>query len=684
MNINLYPTIAAAGFLLIVGSCGDIANENTESRGIILENMDTSVDPKDDFYNYVNGTWMEESDIPDDQTSWGGFMVLRKKTDKDVLAILDKAKKSNKYPDGSDQAKALAIFSTKMNMDARNELGIKPIKKALAKIESMKTIADFQKITTEDAAEVSQPFFGISAFSNPSNSAINSCYVTPGGLGLGDRDYYIKTDAKSEEIRGQYVDHITRMLQFLGDAEAVARTQAEKILALETRLAVPRYDKVQSRDFRNYNNPRSIAQLQSIVPAINWAEGFTAFGIGNKMDTVLVMQPQYMLTVAEIMNEADIDLIKSTMRWGLIDGAAAQLTAEIETANWEFYSQTLRGAKKQRPANERALAIVNGTVGEALGQLYVDEMFPPEAKQKAKKMIANVIDAYKDRINSLEWMSSETKVKAVEKLNKFVVKIGYPNEWKDYSTMAVSEEKGYYDNMLAAAEWELDDNLSKINQPVDKKEWGMSPQTVNAYFNPFNNEIVFPAAILQPPYYDYKADEAVNYGAIGAVIGHEISHAFDDSGARFDSDGNLGNWWKDADLEEFTKRGDALAEQYSAIEVLDSVFINGKFTLGENIGDLGGVLGAFDGLQKSYAENGRPDDIDGFTAEQRFFMSWATVWRTKIRDEALRTQVQTDPHSPGRSRAIQPLQNVDAFYEAFDIQEGDGMYLSPSDRVRIW
>ena len=680
----LKSIVAAGGFLMLASSCGDMATTTKESHGIILENMDTSVDPKDDFYNYVNGSWMKNTAIPDDQTSWGGFMVLRKKTDKDVLAILDKAHKSNKYAADTDQAKAMAIFSSKMDMEARNKLGIEPIKAALAKIEGIKTVADFQKVMTEEVVEVSQPFFGIAAFSNPSNSSINSCYVTPGGLGLGDRDYYIKTDSKSKEIRGQYVDHITRMLQFLGDTEADAKADAEKILALETRLAVPQFDKVQSRDFRNFNNPRSIAQLKEIVPAINWSEAFTTIGVTAKMDTVLVMQPEYMNTVSEIMNEGDIDLWKKAMRWALIDGSAGQLSEEIETANWEFYSKTLRGAKKQRPADERALATVNGTVGEALGQLYVDEMFPPEAKEKAEKMISNVIDAYKDRINALDWMSAETKVKAIEKLDKFVVKIGYPNEWKDYSTMAVTGTKGYYDNMLAAAEWGLKDNLGKINQPVDKKEWGMSPQTVNAYFNPFNNEIVFPAAILQPPFYDYKADEAVNYGGIGAVIGHEISHAFDDSGARFDSDGNLSNWWTEKDMEEFTKRGDALADQYSAIEVLDSVFINGKFTLGENIGDLGGVLGAYDGLQKFFAENGRPADIDGLTAEQRFFMSWATVWRTKIRDEALRTQVQTDPHSPGLSRATQPLQNVDAFYEAFNIVEGDGMYLAPSDRVRIW
>lgn len=425
-------------------------------------------------------------------------------------------------------------------------------------------------------------------------------------------------------------------------------------------------------------------QVQEMVPSISWRQAFKDLGIDIVVDTVLVMQPAYMEVVQNTLAEGDIDAWKTVMRWATLNDAADMLTTEIEKANWDFYRKTLNGAKKQKPADERALATVNSAVGEALGKLYVDEMFPPEAKTKAEKMIENVIAAYKDRILVLDWMSDSTKTKAIEKLDKFTVKIGYPNKWKDYSAMEVKPNNSYYENMVAVNDWQLKDNLSRIYEPVDREEWGMSPQTVNAYFNPFNNEIVFPAAILQPPFYDYKADDAVNYGGIGAVIGHEISHAFDDSGARFDSDGNLVNWWTDSDLESFTERGNALAEQYSEIEVLDSVFINGKFTLGENIGDLGGVLGAYDGLQRFYKENGRPEDIDGLTAEQRFFMSWATVWRTKQREKSLRSQIKTDPHSPGIYRATQPLLNIDAFYEAFDIKEGDAMYLKPEDRVRIW
>ena len=683
----LKPVVAFTVIAVAATACKDkteVAVADTEPHGIILANMDTTVSPKDDFYNYVNGNWMKNNEIPDDETSWAGFTILRKKTSKDMLNILAKAKESGKYAPDTDQAKALMIYESKLDSIARDKAGIEPLKPTLEKIAEMNSMEDFQKLMAEDAVAVSQPFLGLAAFSNPNNSTINSAYITPGGLGLPDRDFYTSTDPSSVKIREQYVDHITRMLQFLGDSEESARKQAETILAFETKLATPRLDKVASRDFRNFNNPRSIAELQQMLPQIQWEKAFEQMGIDKKLDTVIVMQPKYMETLKQMFSKPDFDTWRTVMRWSTLNSSAGMLTTEIEKANFDFYETTLKGTKKQKPADERALATVNGSVGEALGKLYVDEMFPPEAKAKAESMIENVIAAYKDRINALEWMSDSTKVKAIEKLDKFTVKVGYPDKWKDYSSMEVKPGNTYYDNMVAVQTWNLKDNLEKIDEPVDRTEWGMSPQTVNAYFNPFNNEIVFPAAILQPPFYDYKADEAVNYGGIGAVIGHEISHAFDDSGSRFDANGNLINWWTETDLKNFTERGDKLAEQYSNVEVLDSVYINGKFTLGENIGDLGGVLGAYDGLQRFYKENGRPDNIDGFTPEQRFFMSWATVWRTKSREEALRNQVKTDPHSPGMVRATQPLLNIDAFYEAFDIKEGDPMYLAPEDRVRIW
>jgi predicted metalloendopeptidase len=378
---------------------------------------------------------------------------------------------------------------------------------------------------------------------------------------------------------------------------------------------------------------------------------------------------------------------KEFLKWSVLNSAASQLSTDIENANFDFYGKTLTGALKQRPREEVALQVINQSTGEALGKLYVEKLFPAEAKEKARKMIQNVILAYQNRINALPWMSDATKVKAIEKLNKITIKIGYPDKWKDYSALEVkSPEQGgtYFENSKMYARWSHKKNIEKMGKPVDKEEWGMSPQTVNAYFSPTNNEIVFPAAILQPPFYDYKADEAVNYGGIGAVIGHEISHGFDDSGSRYNADGNLVNWWSDEDLKQFTTLGSALADQYSALEPLPGIFVDGKFTLGENIGDLGGVNAAYDGLQIYLKANGKPDLIDGFTAEQRFFISWATIWRSKMRDEAIKNQVKTDSHSPGMYRAYVPLQNVEAFYKAFNIQPTNKMYVEPEKRVKIW
>jgi endothelin-converting enzyme/putative endopeptidase len=394
-----------------------------------------------------------------------------------------------------------------------------------------------------------------------------------------------------------------------------------------------------------------------------------------------------MKALQTILAQNKVEDWKEYMKWTLLRGASSQLSTNIEVANFDFYGKTLTGAIKQRPREDRALQTVNSTIGEALGKLYVEKMFPAEAKVKAEKMIKNVVLAYQNRINDLSWMSAQTKVKAVEKLNKIAIKIGYPDKWKDYSALKIAstEEGGsYFENVKNLSRWSFQEDLDKLYKPVDKTEWGMSPQTVNAYYNPSYNEIVFPAAILQPPFYNYQADEAVNYGGIGAVIGHEISHGFDDSGARYNADGNLVDWWTAEDLKQFTTLGTALADQYSALEPLPGIHVDGKFTLGENIGDLGGVNAAYDGLQMYLKANETPELIDGYTPEQRFFISWATVWRTKMRDEAIKNQVKTDPHSPGMYRAYVPVQNVDAFYDAFDVKSGDGMYIQPDKRVKIW
>lgn len=685
MKSNHITPIVAACFMAVMGCKNNPQDQTADLEkipGIILDNMDPSVDPKDNFYDYVNGNWVKTNTIPDDESRWGGFSVLRKSTRKDVLDIIKTSKELGTYAEGTDQKKALLVFESELDSVSRNEAGITPIQPLLQAINNIQSVADLQQIYASTTG-VSAPFVGMGANPDLNNSSINMAWVYPGGLGL-QRDYYVDQDDKTKEIRQQYLDHMTRMFKFLNYSDSDAQEAAKKVLVLETTLATPRLDKVQSRDIRNFNNPKSIAELSAVTPVIDWNKFMSDLGIAEAPEQVLVMQPKYMEALNDFLNNTPISDLKTLMTWSTLDNAASYLTTEIEKANWDFYDKTLRGAIKQRPAEERALGTVSGSVGEAIGKLYVEAKFPPEAKEKAEKMIANVIKAFQIRIEKLDWMGEETKAKAIEKLDKFTVKIAYPDEWEDYSDLQIKEGNSFIENMLAVSDWSLKQNLAEIGKPVDKSKWGMPPQTVNAYFNPLNNEIVFPAAILQPPFYNYTADEAVNYGGIGAVIGHEISHAFDDSGARFDGDGNVNNWWTEKDLAEFEKRGNALAEQYSQIEVLDDVFINGKFTLGENIGDLGGVLGAYDGLQMLFQENGRPEPIDGFTADQRFFMSWATVWRTLTRDNALRTKIKTDPHSPGIIRATQPLKNVDAFYEAFDIKEGNGMFLEPENRVRIW
>lgn len=656
-------------------------------RGINLAYMDTTVSPRDDFFRYVNGRWVDSTDIPADQTSWGSFNELRKNTDASALALLERASQDENLDASSDQAKAVFLFQSIMDTVTRNQNGVEPLKPYLAKIDSIQNKEDLQRYLTEMQEFGGAGFFGFTVRSDAKDSNQNAAYIFPSGLGLPDRDFYVAEDQNSKTIINQYEAHITRMLQYIGDTQEQAAQNAKKILAFETNLARPQLDRVERRDARLSYNPTSVAQLQNQVKAINWKKFLDEIGAGN-VDTLIISQPKYMQALQSTFAGQNIEDWKTYLRWNLFNNASGTLSTEIEKASWDFYSKTLQGAQQQRPLNERALATVNGSLGEALGKLYVEENFPPEAKEKAQEMIANIIEAFEGRINNLTWMSDSTKVKAIEKLNTTVVKVGYPDEWKDYSDLSISgpgdKEGSYFQNMMNVNKWRTKETMDKIGKPVDKTEWFMSPQTVNAYYNPSYNEIVFPAAILQPPFYDYKADAAVNYGGIGAVIGHEISHGFDDSGSRFDAEGNLNNWWSQEDLTQFETLGTALADQYSAIEVLDSVFINGKFSLGENIGDLGGVNAAYDGLQLHLKKHGNPGLIDGFTPEQRFFMSWATVWRTKMRDEALRNALKTSPHSPGMYRAYVPLQNIDAFYEAFEIKEGDKMYVAPEKRVRIW
>jgi len=660
--------------------------QDVKEPGINVSYMNTKISPSQDFFQYVNGTWLSKTEIPSDRTTWGSFNELIKKTDKDAMSILKDASKNPKYKSDTDQGKAVNLFSTILDTVGRNKAGITPLQPYFKKIDAIKNVADLQKYLVEMEQEGGSGFFGIYIGADEKNSSKNSVSLGVSRLGLPDKDYYTAEDKDSKEKRAKYQLHIAKMLQFIGESPEKAKQNAAGILALETELSKPRLNRVESRDSRLQYNPMTIAQLQKITPAIKWDAYFAGIGLA-KLDTVVVMEPKYMKALQTVFTENKVAQWKEYLKWDLLNTVSTKLSTDIETASFDFYSKTLRGAIKQLPREEKALQVVNTTVGEALGKLYVEKVFPAEAKAKAVDMIHNIILAYQNRINNLTWMSAPTKVKAIEKLNKITIKVGYPDKWKDYSALvikSVAEGGSYFDNARNLNKWNFKKGIEKLNKPVDKTEWGMSPQTVNAYYNPSYNEIVFPAAILQPPFYNYQADEAVNYGGIGAVIGHEISHGFDDSGARYNAEGNLVDWWTPEDLTQFTALGKALVDQYSALEPLPGIHVDGNFTLGENIGDLGGINAAYDGLQLYLKSHPNPGLIDGFTPQQRFFISWATVWRTKTRDEAIKNQVKTDPHSPGMYRAYVPLQNVDAFYDAFGIKKGDKMYVDPDKRVKIW
>jgi len=670
----------------VLGTAKINAQNNKKEPGIDVSNMDLKTNPAQDFYRFANGNWLDKTAIPADRTRWGSADELRQKTDRDVLAILKEAAKNPKYKSNTDQGKAVNLYQSIMDTVARNKKGIAPLQSKLAKIDAVKNVSDLQKLLTEEEPYGGVGFFGFSIGADEKNSNRYVVEIGTGKLGLPDRDYYVSDEKDSKEKREKYVLHVGKMLQKLGENPTQAQANAYKILALETAMATASLTRVERRDSRNTYNPMSVAELQKLVPSLNWPAYFAGNGIA-KLDSVIVNQPRYMAALEQIFKDNQVDSWKAYLRWTVLNGVSSQLSTDIENANWEFYGKTLTGALKQRPREERALQSVNGNVGEALGKLYVEKKFPAEAKAKAEAMIKNVFRAYEIRISNLTWMSPETKKSAIEKIHKSRIKIGYPDKWKDYSALTIknaAEGGSLYENMRDVYKWRSDQQLKDLPKPVDKDRWYMSPQTVNAYYNSSFNEIVFPAAILQPPYYNYQADEAINYGAIGGVIGHEISHGFDDSGSRYNAEGNLSDWWTEEDLKQFTALTGALADQYSALQPLPGIFVDGKFTLGENIGDLGGVNAAYDGLQLYLKENGNPGLIDGYTPQQRFFISWATMWRTKMRDEAIKSQVKTDPHSPGMFRGYVPLQNVDAFYEAFKIKPGDGMYLEPSKRVKIW
>ncbi|MEZ5032344.1 MAG: M13 family metallopeptidase [Saprospiraceae bacterium] len=673
---------------LFLGLAGQAQNQPSmpSPQFLDLSLMDRSVNPADDFFRYVNGKWLDETVIPDDRERWGSFDELRKNTDANTLKVLEAAMASGAYPPHTDQGKAALFFQTGMAVEQIDADGLRPIQDILARVDQIRNRDDLTRILIQLKWDGAGPFVDFGITPDLKNSTMYSVQVGTADLGLPERDYYTKEDSASVTLRLDYQRHIARMLGFLGQDQDRAEAASRRILALETRMAESLMTKEERRNPYSRYHPKTMAELAELVPNFDWTTYLQPFGL-HDLETIIVSQPAYLERFNEILRENQVESWKDYLRWTILNGAAAYLSTEVSEANFDFYGKRLRGLQSMRPREEQVLGILNRTIGEAVGKLYVDAYFPPEAKASAQDMVANILEAFHDRILALDWMSDTTKEKAIAKLGTFTVKIGYPDQWKDYADLNVKgydEGGSYLQNLMMATRWNLKEDLGKLGKEVDRSEWFMSPQVVNAYYNPLYNEIVFPAAILQPPFYDYRADEAVNYGGIGAVIGHEISHGFDDQGSQFDESGNLNNWWTDGDRERFTQRNRKLIDQFNAFEPLPGVTVNGEFTLGENIGDLGGVNVAYSGLQKFYSKHGRPDRIDGFTGEQRFFLSWGTIWRTKIRDQALKTQIATDPHAPGQYRAIGPLVNMPEFYEAFDVSEGNELYRDEISRVKIW
>ena len=654
--------------------------DKNADKGLSLAEMDTTVRPQDDFYNYVNGTWAKTAKIPADKPTWGSFHILREKTDENCLLILDNLLKEN-FAQGTEGQKIKDLYESFIDWKKRDAEGLKPIEGLLTKIDNIKTLADLQKYLEEVTPEGENPICAWGVYADMKDSNMNTVYLGNFSIGMG-RDYYQKDNKENTEALQKYQDYVKAIFKVLKDDKAAEK--AKQMVDFERSVAKLMLTNEEDRNPNLSYNPQTMAELSKLVKNLNLPQFLKNVGVNT--DKVVVSEIRLYKQYDKFINEKNLPLIKDYLKYQLVADNASNLTKELDELSFNFYSKELQGQQEQRPMNKRALSVINGILGEAFGKLYVEKYFPPKAKEEMVTLVDYLKKSFAQHIKDVTWMSDVTKEKALAKLNKFTVKVGYPDKWEDYSKLTIepAAKSVYYTNLQRVNEWAYQKSLEKVGKPVDKTKWGMSPQTVNAYYNPLYNEIVFPAAILQPPFFNFEADPAVNFGGIGAVIGHEMTHGFDDSGAEFDGDGNLQNWWTPEDKKNFENATKALAKQYDQYEPVKGVFVNGTFTSGENIADLGGVNIAFDALQMYLKDKGNVDKISNFTQDQRFFISWGTVWRTLSTDKYLTNQVKTDPHSPGYFRSFGPLVNVDAWYKAFDVKEGDKLYKKPEDRIKIW
>jgi len=663
--------------LLIAGSCAKKDAEEMKS-GVILTNMDTLVKPGDDFAAFVNGAWIKRTEIPADKTSYGVWEMLQDKAQEDVKAIIEESAKGD-FKKGSNEQKIGDLYDSYLDTKTRDSKGIEPLKPVFERIDAIKSTADLgaymgwanrNGYTTPMAINV------IEDFKDPTRYIL---YTWQGGIGLPDREYYFLSDEKSNALRDAYVKHMAKMMEIAGIADANAKSG--RIMALETAIAAKHMKKEDTRNIAGLYNIYAVADLGQLAPSLDW-KAFLDNAKIKGQDSLMVPQVEYTRALNGIITSTPVDTWKDYLKWAALNDAASQLSMALDKQNFEFYGKALYGQQEQRPMWRRGVDLVNNNLGEIVGEVYVKKHFSPEAKKRMGTMVDNLLKAYEESIKTLDWMTEDTKKEALNKLKKFTPKIGYPDKWRDYSGLEI--EKGdLFGNLHRSRIFEYDRQLGKLGKPVDRDEWMMTPQTVNAYYNPTLNEIVFPAAILQPPYFDLDAEDAVNYGGIGAVIGHEIGHGFDDQGSTFDGDGVMREWWTQQDRDAFKARTGALVNQYNEFKVFPDLNVNGAFTLGENIGDLGGLSIAYKAYKLSL--NGKQSPIlDGFSGEQRVFIGWAQAWLSKEREESLRNQVASDPHSPALFRINGTIRNIPEFYEAFDVKPGDALYLAPEKRVKIW
>ncbi|VUD66498.1 Neutral endopeptidase [Thalassocella blandensis] len=670
-------------FAVVLASCSQSpkdggAIEATKS-GIEFANFDKSVRPQDDFYRYVNGTWLKTTKIPDDKSNYGTFTALDDNARKDMRDIIEQSASDTSAAKGSDKQKVGGLYNSFMNVELLETLGITPLNPELAAIDGLATREDLAKYFARAQRMGSDVPFGFYINNDAKAPTQYIAYFVHSGLGLPDRDFYFHDDEKSQKIRDAYVAHIEKMFVLAGfDAP---KASAKRIMEIETSIADGHWTNVKRRNRDLTYNKYTIEKLPELAKDFSWQSYLAEAGLSDQ-DAVVIRTPDYYPKFNALFTSVELEDWKTYLRWHLLTNYAGFLNKEIDDENFAFYGKILQGTEVQQERWKRAVDTVNGLLGEMVGKVYVEKYFQPEAKARMVALVENLRQAYRESIQNLEWMGEDTKIKALEKLNKFNPKIGYPDKWRDYSNLQISD-KELVGNYFRASQFNYDYDIAKLGKPVDRDEWFMTPQTVNAYYNPVMNEIVFPAAILQPPFFNMEADDAVNYGAIGAVIGHEMGHGFDDQGAKSDGDGVLQNWWTETDLMEFKQRTGKLATQYGAFEVLPGEFLNGEFTLGENIGDLGGLTIAHKAYNLSLNGKEAPE-IDGFTGEQRFFIGWAQVWARKYRDENLHQRITTDPHSPSEFRTNGVVRNMPEFMSAFDVKKGDALYLPPEERVKIW